>query len=101
MKRLIISSLAASLLLVSVAQAQQQSSPSQERQQRRVEQPVKKNQWKRGGKLPSSRHHAEFKDYRKHGLQAPGKGQRWVRVDGQYLLIAVATGAILSVAAGR
>lgn len=57
--------------------------------------------WKKGGKLPSPKSHAEIRDYGKRGLSAPGKGQRWVRVDSQYLLISAATGAILAVSQGR
>lgn len=103
MKRLIISTVAATLLVAPMAQAQQQrpAQQSQQGQQKKVERPIKKNQFRKGGKLSSPGRHAEIKDYRKQGLRAPGKGQRWVRVDGQSLLIAVATGAILSVASGR
>lgn len=98
MKRLIISTIAATMLIAPQVQAQQHSSRAQPK---KVEQSVKKNQWKKGGKLQSPGRHAEFRDYRKQGLKAPGKGQRWVQVDGQYLLISIATGAILSVVAGR
>jgi Ni/Co efflux regulator RcnB len=97
MKRLIISSLAAALLIAPMAQAQEQR-PTSQGQQKKVEQQIRKNKWKKGGKLPSPGQRAEFKDYGKHGLRSPGKGQRWVSVDGQYLLITIATGAILSVA---
>lgn len=105
MKRLIISIIGATLLIAPMAQAQQQRPAQQphqkQSQQNKVQQQVKKNQFKKGGKLSSPGKHSEFKDYRKQGLRAPGKGQRWVRVEGQYLLIAVATGAILSVASGN
>lgn len=36
-------------------------------------------------------------DWRRHGLRAPPRGYRWVRVDDQYILAAVATGLIASV----
>ncbi|WP_320203210.1 RcnB family protein [Agrobacterium rosae] len=101
MKRLIITSLSASLLIVPMAHAQQQPRSVGQQQEKKAEQAIKKTQWKRGDKLPSPGRHSEFRDYRKQGLRAPGKGQRWVLVDRQYLLVAAATGAILSVASGR
>lgn len=100
MRRFTILLTAATLLVAPVAQAQQHRQQP-EQQQRKVEQPIKKNHWRKGGKLPSPGKYSESRDYRKHGLRAPGKDQRWVRVDGQYLLIAAATGAIIAVATGR
>ncbi|WP_261642748.1 RcnB family protein [Erwinia mallotivora] len=38
-------------------------------------------------------------DWQKHGLKAPPPGHRWQNVDGNYVLIAVATGVITSVIA--
>ncbi|MFN3498390.1 MAG: RcnB family protein [Pannonibacter indicus] len=42
-----------------------------------------------------------MRDYRKRGLKAPRKDQRWVLYDGQYLLIAPKTGLILSIVPAR
>ncbi|MEI2266998.1 RcnB family protein [Erwinia sp. CGal63] len=36
-------------------------------------------------------------DWRKHGLKAPPAGHRWQNINGDYVLIAVATGVITSV----
>jgi len=41
------------------------------------------------------------RDYHRHGLRKPARGQQWVKVDNSYLLMSVATGLILGVAAGR
>ncbi len=57
--------------------------------------------WKNGEKLPAPHNYQDVNDFRMHGLKPPAKGQRWVRVNGQYLLIVTATGAILSVIAGQ
>jgi len=41
------------------------------------------------------------RDYHRYGLRKPGRGQQWVKVDNTYLLMSVATGLILGVAAAR
>lgn len=50
----------------------------------------------RGGKLPQSYRskHYIVDDWRGHGLQRPGRGQHWVQVGSDYLLVAAATGLI-------
>ena len=50
------------------------------------------NEWRR---------HQQVRDYHRHGLRAPGRGQTWVKVDNNYLLLSMATGLIASVAAAR
>ena len=61
----------------------------------------KKQSWKNGQKLPAPKTYQDIHNYKKLGLKPPAKGQRWVMVDGQYLLIVSATGVILSVIAGH
>lgn len=41
----------------------------------------------------------QVNDWQKHGLKAPPPGHRWQNVDGNYVLIAVASGIIASVIA--
>ncbi|MCX8957085.1 RcnB family protein [Erwinia psidii] len=41
----------------------------------------------------------QVNDWQKHGLKAPPPGHRWQNIDGNYVLIAVATGVIASVIA--
>ena len=61
---------------------------------------VGKKRWARGHRLsPAERRHiAAVQDYRRYRLYAPQRGQQWVRVDNDFLLISVATGAIVSLA---
>lgn len=71
-----------------------QKSPSQ----------VKKNskhqsQYKSGQRLPKQ-YRDDFVDYKKHKLPKPPKNQRWVKVDGDYILISVATGVIANIILG-
>lgn len=53
----------------------------------------------RGGKLPAHYRtkHYVVDDWRGHHLQRPGRGQHWVQVGSDYLLVAVASGLIAQV----
>lgn len=53
----------------------------------------------RGGKLPPSYRskHYVVDDWRGHGLQRPARGQQWVQVGADYLLVAAATGLIAQI----
>lgn len=59
---------------------------------------IKKKRWSRGHRLSQAerRHAAAVRDYRRYRLNAPPRGQQWVRVDKQFLLINAATGVIVS-----
>jgi Ni/Co efflux regulator RcnB len=61
---------------------------------------VVKKRWARGHRLsPSERRHiAAVNDYRRYKLRTPQRGQQWVRVDNDFLLISVATGVIVNLA---
>jgi len=54
--------------------------------------------WRRGDRLPAYyRNHYSGVDYRAYRLRPPPRGYRWVRDDrGEFLLIGIATGVILS-----
>lgn len=60
-------------------------------------------QWRRGERLPASyRGHYRQVDYRREHLRAPPRGYHYVRTDrGDTLLVAIATGVILSVLANN
>lgn len=55
--------------------------------------------WSRGQRLDARyRDHRYYvSDWRRHGLRAPPRGYRWQRVNDQYVLAAIATGLIASV----
>ncbi|OJF90732.1 RcnB family protein [Pararhizobium antarcticum] len=61
---------------------------------------VVKKRWARGHKLsPAERRRiARINDYRSYKLRAPPRGQQWVRVDNDFLLISAATGVIVGLA---
>lgn len=56
--------------------------------------------WARGERLPPS-YWGYGVDYRRHHLRRPPSGYRWVRVNDDYVLAAIATGLILEVINGR
>jgi Ni/Co efflux regulator RcnB len=54
-----------------------------------------KKKWAKGQRLPTAyRSSRYYVDHRRYKLRAPPAGYRWVRVDGEFLLIAAATGLI-------
>ena len=113
MKKLFAALIATSVLATSfsVAEARDTSSPvPQHHVDKRVVNKkvvvekhvvVHKHRWAKGNKLTRSekRQIINARDYRRHHLHAPGRGQQWVRVDNQFLLITAATGLIVGLAA--
>ena len=55
------------------------------------------HRWSRGERLPVSYYQRSYviDDYYGYGLYAPPRGHHWVRVDGDAVLAAVATGIVL------
>ncbi|MDK1373185.1 MULTISPECIES: RcnB family protein [unclassified Sinorhizobium] len=64
---------------------------------------IKKHRWARGHRLsPAERRHMAYvRDYRRYKLRTPPRGQQWVRVDNDFLLISLATGVIVGLAAAH
>ncbi len=101
MKRMIGSFLALSLLASGAAFAGPQHHDDRDDHGKSSHHEQHGNPHKRGDKLPPGARGERVADYHKHGLHKPPKGQEWRKVDGQYVLIAVATGVIASVIAGN
>jgi Ni/Co efflux regulator RcnB len=57
--------------------------------------------WSKGKRLSDWRHRQAVRDYHRYGLKRPAKGQRWVKIDNDFLLISLATGVIAGIVAGR
>lgn len=55
--------------------------------------------FRRGHHLPHELRNRQYvvTDYRGHRLSAPPRGQQWVQVGGDYVLVAIATGIIASI----
>ena len=59
---------------------------------------VHHDDWRRGARMRDEDwRRGEHIDYREYHLRAPPRGYEWRRVDGNYVLAAVATGVIASV----
>ncbi len=60
-----------------------------------------RHHWKQGQRVQNWQRYSHVRDYHRYGLRKPARGQQWVKVDNDYLLISLATGVILGLAAGR
>ena len=74
--------------------------PSAHRHQAQRPAPVR-HKFRQGQRIQNWQRQPHVRDYGRHGLRKPARGQQWVKVDNEYLLISLATGVILGLAAGR
>ena len=60
-------------------------------------------QFHQGGRLPSEYRNRQYvvNNWREHCLNAPPRGQQWVQVGSDYVLIAIATGVIAQLVLSR
>lgn len=65
-----------------------------------VKKQVRKSRWERGHRVPGWQRYRAV-EYNRYGLHRPPRGYHWVRVDNDFLLIAVGSGLIASIIAGR
>lgn len=58
------------------------------------------HQWQRGERIPDQYRHREYvvNDWHGRHLHAPPRGYQWVNVNGDYMLVAIATGVIAELA---
>ncbi len=97
MKRLVLATVALSLLAAPAAFAQPQN--SSHRMQPHHSQMMKKkvvvrNHWQKGHRMPHGQHYTVINDYGRYHLRRPPHGQHWVRVDNQYILVGITSGII-------
>jgi Ni/Co efflux regulator RcnB len=57
--------------------------------------------WRRGEHYRDWRRHEAVRDWHRHGLKRPGRGQEWIRVGNDYLLVGIASGLIGAMIAAR
>lgn len=114
MKKALIITIAALLMAAPLAQAQtrmdhnnqtrtEHRKPQAHHQTKKFSyQKVKaKQHWSRGQRMNDWKRHSSVSDYKHRGLRKPGNGQRWVKVDNQYLLISITSGLIAGIVAAR
>ncbi len=115
-KRTILIATAISMLAAPMAQAQQRPDGPRHghqhaqnykqgkqfgKHQHLTKKAPKRHAWKRGQKVPNWHRQYQVRDFHRHGLKRPGYGQHWVKIGNEYLLISIATGIILGMAAAR
>lgn len=59
-----------------------------------------KKRWQRGHRVDNWKRYSAV-DYKRYHLRQPPRGHRWVKVDNDFLLIAIGSGLIASIIAGR
>jgi Ni/Co efflux regulator RcnB len=106
-RRIIAAATALSLLAMPIAQAQPRHDLPRQHQTHTVKlgkkhvQETRRHGWKKGQRFSNWKRHRPVRDYHRHGLRRPAPGQQWVQVGNEYLLISLATGLILGLAAAR
>jgi Ni/Co efflux regulator RcnB len=113
MKKFIIAMLAATVLVAPIASTAQAQDWRKGQEHHRpagkhvvIEKKkvvVTKKRFVRGHRMTQAerRHMAEVRDYRRYRLSAPPRGQRWVKVDNDFLLVGITSGVIASIISGR
>lgn len=105
MKRLLLATVALSLLAAPAAFAQPQDFHHRDHRTTHVVKKkkviVKKTRWQRGHRLPHSQRYVVVKDYGRYHLRRPPVGQHWIRVDNQYLLVGISSGIIAALVNAR
>ncbi|BCG78897.1 RcnB family protein [Mesorhizobium sp. 113-3-3] len=62
---------------------------------------VKRSHWRNGQKYSGWRQHQPIRDYGRYGLHRPGRGQEWIRVGNDYVLVSVLSGIIFGAIAAH
>lgn len=62
--------------------------------------PVAHNKWRNGQRYANWKRYRPV-EYRHYGLHRPAPGQRWIRVDNDFLLVGIASGIIAGVVAAH
>lgn len=86
-------------------QPRQQQNQGMAQQPRQQQNKMSNNQhnWQVGNTLPKSYRDQSYRvnNYQQHDLPKPAKNQRWVYVDGQYILVNILTNAIVQILLGH
>lgn len=109
MKRILLATVALSLVATPAAFAQSgqhhrydaRPHHSQVVKKKVVKKHVTKRQmahrhWHKGHRFDRRARHVVVNDYRRHHLRTPPRGQHWVKVDNQYLLVGITSGLIMA-----
>ncbi|HEV7719398.1 MAG TPA: RcnB family protein [Arsenicitalea sp.] len=101
MKRLLLASVAISLMATPMAFAAGPIYPNNDPHHQHQQQPQPKPHWQMGHRFPAGTHYTAVSDYRHYHLRTPPRGQHWVRVNNEYVLVGITTGIISSILSGH
>lgn len=102
MKKIVLAAMALSLAMpAGVASAEPRHGHPQFKRPPVAAEHMERHHWGAGERLSRQHRKHVIKDYRRYHLRAPGRGQRWVRVDDRFLLMSIANGLIASALAIR
>jgi len=62
---------------------------------------VKRNNWRNGQRYSGWKQHRPIRDYGRYGLHRPGRGQEWIRVGNDYVLVSILSGIIFGAIAAH
>lgn len=62
---------------------------------------VRQPKWQRGQRYADWRRHQQVRDWQRHHLHRPARGQEWIRVGNDYILVSIASGVIASIIAAN
>jgi Ni/Co efflux regulator RcnB len=68
-----------------------------------VKDPNSENEYKVGSEAPDKfqRETYQIKDWKAHGLKAPGENEQWVKIGNDYVLLKKTEGAIIEIVKGK
>ncbi|HEY4200720.1 MAG TPA: RcnB family protein [Devosiaceae bacterium] len=105
MKRLLLTTVALSLFATPMAFAAgphvQYVPPHHSLPQHVMPKPQPKPHWQTGHRMPNGTHYTAVSDWKRYHLRQPPKGQHWVKVGNDYLLIGITTGLIATFLQGN
>ncbi|MDB5562709.1 MAG: hypothetical protein JWN11_2127 [Hyphomicrobiales bacterium] len=102
MKRLLLTTVAISLMATPMAFAAGPDYPARDSHNSydSRHQPPQPH-WQTGHRFPAGTHYVAVNDYRHYHLRTPPRGQHWVRVNNEYALVGITSGIIGAILQGR
>jgi Ni/Co efflux regulator RcnB len=62
---------------------------------------VRRNHWRNGQRYSNWKQHQPIRDYGRYGLHRPGRGQEWIRVGNDYVLVGILSGVVFGALAAQ
>ena len=106
LSKILLAAVAASVLFAPLANAQPRYDDRRPghhhiEKKRQFHKAPSRHHWKKGQRMSDWKRRPAVRDYQRHGLRKPARGQQWVKVDNDYLLVSIASGLIAGIVAAR